>query len=46
LLGLSGDVMGALLDGIGVGVWAALWWQFASTGKAGWRSGSLAPCRV
>ena len=28
LLGLSGDVMGVLLDGLGVGAWVALWWPF------------------
>lgn len=28
LLGLSGDVMDVLLDGLGVGAWVALWWPF------------------
>jgi hypothetical protein len=28
LLGLTGDVMDVLLDGLGVGAWVALWWPF------------------
>ena len=28
LLGLSGDVMDVLLDGLSVGAWVALWWPF------------------
>ena len=28
LLGLEGDVMDVLLDGLGVGAWVALWWPF------------------
>jgi hypothetical protein len=28
LLGLEGDMMDVLLDGLGVGAWVALWWPF------------------
>lgn len=28
LLGLSGELMDVLLDGLGVGAWVALWWPF------------------
>jgi len=28
LLGLSGDLMDVLIDGLGVGAWVALWWPF------------------